>query len=116
MEYSPVSTKRSWKVATERRAVTSGRRWFKPWKSVGPARPQRPGQQAPAHIGGQWIAPRPQEAVRPVVEMEARLRVGSRQAQQDLAGVKPHTGKRVTETVGGVQRDGQSIPYSFIFR
>jgi hypothetical protein len=47
--------------------------------------------------------------MRPVAEIEARLRMSAGQAHEDFVRVQSHAGKRVADAVGRVQRDVEWI-------
>jgi len=73
-------------------------------------------QQAAARVRRQGLAPRAEVAVRTIAEPEAHFGMRGGQAEKDLAGIQSHPGKRLPNAIGGVQRDTQLIPYSFILR
>src|SRR5664279_1123158 len=54
--------------------------------------------------------------MRPVAEMEVRCGMRRGHTQQDLTGIEANSRELVAHTVGGVQCNVQSNPYSFIFR
>ena len=73
-------------------------------------------QQAAARIGRQAFAPRPDIAVWTIAEAELRFGMSGGQPEKNLPGIQPHPGESIPKAIGGVQRNGQCSPYSFILR
>src|ERR1039457_5182115 len=85
-------------------------------EQAGRARAPRFREQAAPRVGGQFLRPGAEVAVRPVAEIEAHFRMRRGRPEQDLAGIQPDPGKRLVQAIRCVECDSQSNLYSFIFR
>ena len=126
VEYSPVITNRSWKVATARPRQHARQPLVQPVEQSSRRGPAAPAAGAAAHSAASSPA-RAQKAVRPVAEIEARLGMRRRQPEQNLARVESDSRERVADAVSRVECDRREIAvseshdysqslYSFILR
>ena len=82
-------------------------------KKFGAAGTERFGEQPAAGVLGQGGAPRPNEAMRTIPEIEALIRVCGGEPRQHLTRIEAHAGECVTDAVGGVQCNRQIRIVSF---